>query len=275
MLALAQGKPIGIGELHGNRNPVGDRLGLGQIVQVTNNGHRIRESIAPDLLRFEPMLARQQPRRVARELSLLSLSQLSRKDTKPETLEQGDLEALLLAATRTLSGEVHEILETASAELSRSHERLLNSEIRASNLNSAKAMLEEAMTLTETVINRLALAVDLPETLQLAGQMEVRKFALELIGTVCRRRQQIDEQLQEAMVDWQLSRLAKIDQDILRLAIAELDYLGVPQKVAINEAVELAKRYSGQDGHRFINGVLRRVTEKKTDGASVTPGEPR
>lgn len=221
------------------------------------------------------MLPRQQPRRVARELSLLSLSQLSRKDTRPESLEQADLEALLLAATRTLGGEVHEILQTASAELSRSHDRLLKSEIRASNVNSAKAMLEEAMTLTETVINRLALAVDLPEMLQLAGQMEVRKFAVELIGTVCRRQKEIDEQLQEAMIDWQLGRLAKIDQDILRLAIAELYYLGVPQKVAINEAVELAKRYSGEDGHRFINGVLRRVTEQKANSTPVSGGELR
>lgn len=209
------------------------------------------------------MLPRQQPRRIARELSLLSLSQLSRKDTQTEQLEQTDLEALLLAATRTLSGEIHEILETASAELNRSHDRLLNSETRASSVNSAKAILQEAMELTQTAINRLAIAVELPETLQLASQVEVRQFALELIGAVCRRQKEIDRQLQTAMVDWQLSRLAKIDQDILRLAIAEIEYLNVPQKVAINEAVELAKRYSDPEGYRFINGVLRRVTDKK------------
>lgn len=221
------------------------------------------------------MLPRQQPRRVARELSLLSLSQLSRKDTKSASLEQSDLEDLLLAATRTLGGEVHDILETAAAELNRSHDRLLNSETRAGNLESAKVILEEAITLTEGAINRLALAVELPEMLQLAGQMEVRQFALELIGTVCRRQGEIDQRLQGAMVDWQLGRLAKIDQDILRLAIAELDYLGVPQKVAINEAVELAKRYSGPDGHRFINGVLRRVTDKNTDQGPIPSGKPQ
>lgn len=211
------------------------------------------------------MLPRQQPRRIARELSLLSLSQLSRKDMQAEQLEQTGLEALLLAATRTLSGEVHDVLETASAELNRSHDRLLNSETRASNVNSAKVILQEAMDLTQAAINRLAIAVELPETLQLASQVEVRQFALDLIGTVCRRQKEIDQQLQAAMVDWQLSRLAKIDQDILRLAIAEIYYLNVPQKVAINEAVELAKRYSDADGYRFINGVLRRVTEKKTE----------
>ena len=217
------------------------------------------------------MLPRQQPRRIARELSLLSLSQLSRKDMQVEQLDQTALEALLLAATRTLSGEIHDILENASAELNRSHDRLLNSETRASNVNSAKAILQEAMELTQTAINRLAIAVELPETLQLASQVEVRQFALDLIGTVCRRQKEIDQQLQAAMVDWQLSRLAKIDQDILRLAIAEIYYLDVPQKVAINEAVELAKRYSDPDGYRFINGVLRRVTEKKTQSHTASP----
>ena len=217
------------------------------------------------------MLPRQQPRRIARELSLLSLSQLSRKDMQVEQLDQTALEALLLAATRTLSGEIHDILENASAELNRSHDRLLNSETRASNVNSAKAILQEAMELTQTAINRVAIAVELPETLQLASQVEVRQFALDLIGTVCRRQKEIDQQLQAAMVDWQLSRLAKIDQDILRLAIAEIYYLDVPQKVAINEAVELAKRYSDPDGYRFINGVLRRVTEKKTQSHAASP----
>lgn len=220
------------------------------------------------------MLPRQQPRRIARELSLLSLSQLSRKDMQAEQLEQTDLEALLLAATRTLSGEIHDILETASAELNRSHDRLLNSETRASNVKSAQAILQEAMALTQGAINRLAIAVELPETLQLASQLEVRQFALDLLGTVCRRQQEIDQRLQEAMVDWQLSRLVKIDQDILRLAIAEIYYLAVPQKVAINEAVELAKRYSDSEGYRFINGVLRRVTEKKSQPPAVPSPSP-
>ncbi|MBD0302173.1 MAG: transcription antitermination factor NusB, partial [Tolypothrix sp. T3-bin4] len=67
----------------------------------------------------------------------------------------------------------------------------------------------------------------------------------------------------DALVDWQVTRLAQIDLDILRIAVAEMEFLEVPDKVTIDEAVELAKRYSGEDGHRFINGVLRRVTEQK------------
>jgi len=203
------------------------------------------------------MSIRQQPRRVARELALLSLSQIRNNATPPE-----DISSLLVAAVRTLRGEVQEGLEAAAAEVNRGHERLLGSEIRSTSLDSAKAMIQEALALTQGAINRLAIALELPETLQLAGQEEVRAFALALIGAVQRRRTEIDQTLTNAMVDWQLSRLPRIDLDILRLAVAEIMFLEVPQKVAINEAIELAKRYSDEEGYRFINGVLRRVTNQ-------------
>ena len=211
------------------------------------------------------MPPRQQPRRIARELALLSLSQIKNGTAK---LEQEDINSLLLAAIRTLTGEVQDILETASAEVNRSNERLLSSETRATSLESAKAMLQESIVLTQAAINRVAIAVELPEILQLASQYEVRQHTLELVGTVHRRRQEIDQQLEEAMVDWKLNRLPKIDQDILRLALAEILYLEIPQKVAINEAVELAKRYSDDAGYRFLNGVLRRVSNQLSHSGS-------
>ena len=53
-----------------------------------------------------------------------------------------------------------------------------------------------------------------------------------------------------------------IDRDILRLAVTEIVYLGLEERIAINEAIELAKRYSDDQGRKLINGVLRRVTEQ-------------
>jgi N utilization substance protein B len=123
-------------------------------------------------------------------------------------------------------------------------------------------MVKEAIALTQTAINRLAIAVELPELIQLSSQYEVREYALELIGTVNRRCKEIDNQIESALVEWQLNRLPRIDRDILRIAVAEMLYLDIPQKVAINEAVEIAKRYSDEDGYRFINGVLRRVSDR-------------
>jgi transcription antitermination protein NusB len=203
-----------------------------------------------------------QARRIARELALLSISQLS---AKQERLQAQQLQSIVLAAVRTLTTELHDLLETASAELKRSSDRLLSSETRASDLQSAKTMVNESIDLTQTAINRLGAAVELPEFIQLANQQEVRAYAMELLSNVQAHREEVDQRLGEAMVSWQVNRLPRIDRDILRIALTEMLFLGVPDRVAINEAVELAKRYSGEEGYRFINGVLRRVSEQAKD----------
>jgi len=123
-------------------------------------------------------------------------------------------------------------------------------------------MVNDALELAQTAINRLGLAIELPEFVQLAHKQEVREYALEIIATVRRHRQEIKQQIEEVLVAWQFHRLPKIDRDILKIAVAELLFLDVPLKVAINEAVELAKRYSDEEGYRFINGVLRRVSDR-------------
>ncbi len=79
-------------------------------------------------------------------------------------------------------------------------------------------------------------------------------------------------------MDWQVQRLVRIDRDLLRIAITEICYLGTPERIAINEAVELAKTYGDEEGHRFINGVLRRVVEQlksrpPVGGVPVVKGE--
>lgn len=179
-----------------------------------------------------------------------------------EKLETQQINNLILAAVRTLTGEIQEALETAAAELKRGSERLLSSETRTTEVQSAKAMVLDAIALTQKAINRLGTAVEIPEVIQLANQQEVRNYALEILKTINRRQTEIDSILTDALQDWQLNRLARIDRDILRISVVEISFLGVPDRVAINEAVELAKRYSDEEGHRFINGVLRRVTDR-------------
>lgn len=202
-----------------------------------------------------------QPRRIARELALLSLSQLP---SSSEKLETQQLSNLLLAAVRTLTSEVQDNLSTAAAELQRASDRLLTSETRAVDLQTARSMLGEGIELTQTAINRIGMAMELPELIQMANQkdFDVRSYAVRIVSTVNAKRVEIDQQLAKALVDWQVNRLARIDRDLLRIAVAEIMYLGVPQSVAINEVVELAKRYSGEEGYKFINGVLRRLTEQ-------------
>ena len=219
------------------------------------------------------MALRKQPRSIARELALLSISQIKTKQGK---LTQDDLDSLVLAAIRTLTIEVQDNLEAASAEIKRGEERLLNSETRASDLESAKVMIQEALTVSQAAINRVGMAIEFPEFLQLTHKEQVRQYATDLIVTVNDHRQAIEEAIEEVLVGWQLSRLPKIDRDILRISVAEMIYLEVPEKVAINESVELAKRYSDEDGFRFINGVLRRLSDRRKQGLTgelVAPSE--
>lgn len=72
----------------------------------------------------------------------------------------------------------------------------------------------------------------------------------------------IDAVIVEHATNWNFSRIAKVDLSILRMAIYEMQYTDVPQKVAINEAVEIAKLYSTEKAPRFINGVLGSVIKK-------------
>ncbi|MEL7036332.1 MAG: transcription antitermination factor NusB [Cyanobacteria bacterium J06592_8] len=208
-----------------------------------------------------------QARRSARELALLGIGQLP---SSAEKLADQQIQDIVLAVVRTLANEGQESLETAMAELQRGSDRLMGSQFRASDLQSARSMIQEAIELTQSAINRLGTASEFPELIQLARTEEVTAYTIEILTEVNARRTEIDQILNDAMVDWQLSRLPRIDRDILRIAVTEFMYLGTQQQVALNEAVELAKRYSDEDSYRFINGVLRRVVEnnKKTDAVA-------
>lgn len=197
-----------------------------------------------------------QARHIARELALLSISQLP---VKSENLTTKTIDDMVIAAVRSLTEEVKEMIVTASGELQRGQDMLFSSETRAPDLATAQIMVKDAIALTETAINRTGMAMEFPELVQTARQQEVRDYVVQILLTIHDQRSRIDELISASLVDWQLTRLAQVDQHILRIATAEIAYLNVPKPVAINEAVELAKRYSAQDGYRFINGVLRNI----------------
>lgn len=85
---------------------------------------------------------------------------------------------------------------------------------------------------------------------------EVQEFARHLLQGVAENRPVLDKAIEDHAPGWPLAQVAPIDASILRLATFELLYGGSPQKVAINEAVELAKRYGTDSSPRFVNGVL-------------------
>lgn len=66
----------------------------------------------------------------------------------------------------------------------------------------------------------------------------------------------IDSKVESSLKNWTIERLSKVNLAILRLSLSEMEYADVPYQVSINEAVELAKKYSDDDAPSFVNGVL-------------------
>jgi N utilization substance protein B len=93
---------------------------------------------------------------------------------------------------------------------------------------------------------------------------EVDPFAQELAEAVIANAEELDRQINESSEEWSADRLGALERNILRIGVYELEHDDVPVEVAINEAVELAKRYATDDAARLVNGILGRITREKT-----------
>ena len=89
------------------------------------------------------------------------------------------------------------------------------------------------------------------------------QFAENLLAGVRQHREKVDERLEETATNWRLSRMAATDRNVLRLGAYEILFSDTPDRVAINEAIELAKRYGTNNSSQFVNGVLDRLMSNK------------
>jgi transcription antitermination factor NusB len=96
---------------------------------------------------------------------------------------------------------------------------------------------------------------------------EVKDFTSQLVKGVVDNLEKIDARISLYATNWQLKRMAVVDRNILRISAFELMFReDIPPKVSINEAVELAKKYSGEGASKFVNGVLDKIKlERKAD----------
>jgi N utilization substance protein B len=94
---------------------------------------------------------------------------------------------------------------------------------------------------------------------------ETANFARQLVGGVLANREKLDAIMSEASEHWKLDQMAKVDRIILRIAVYEIAIdRKVPTKAAINESIELAKTFSGDEAGRFVNGILGKVAATAT-----------
>ncbi len=106
---------------------------------------------------------------------------------------------------------------------------------------------------------------------------EALAYAEELVRGTLARRAEIDAAIAGAAPEWPIEQMARIDKNTLRLAIYEILYnTAVPAKVAINEAVELAKQFGGDASSRFVNGVLGAIytTSQLSERTPTVPETP-
>ncbi|MGB3299738.1 MAG: transcription antitermination factor NusB [Phormidesmis sp.] len=157
---------------------------------------------------------------------------------------------------------VRNSLVAAASHLEKGDRLLAEHERRAADVSDARTEIGLAIAVVRTAINELKRSLEPANFAKLINRTEIRGYACDLLHSWIIHWQSIDQQLNEAMEKWNMRRLARVDRDILRLAMIEIMYMDVPTRVAIDEAIEMAKRYSDEAGYRFINGVLRRATDK-------------
>jgi transcription antitermination protein NusB len=92
---------------------------------------------------------------------------------------------------------------------------------------------------------------------------DIDPYASEVAERVFAQASELDRRISEAADGWPAERLGTVERNILRVALTELDGDEVPDEVAINEAVELAKRYASDEAARLVNGILGRIAREQ------------
>ncbi len=211
-----------------------------------------------------------QARRASRELALILFSQLD-KDVKKYA--DADFEQIVLKSVRTLTNNAQEELNLVASELfeikeyieslEADHPDNLELPIDAENLPVRFEMsdvMSKRIDILTGAVEKTMNALDIAEITTLSEKSDVKDYVQKIAKTYKENADEIDELIKKYAVGWDIERIFRIDKNILRIAITELVFLkDAPMKVVIDEALELAKKYSTDDSSSFINGILAKI----------------
>ncbi len=212
-------------------------------------------------------------RSVARELALLAFSQISKNIDK---IENKNIEDIVVTSIRTLTNDAENNLKTTVGALVEIRDFIENYEMEhpenikrpldVSNIPVQIPLTSDMIGRIDCLINavdKTFSALEIAEISALSKTPEVRDYILLIANEYKKNSKIVDEEISKLSKGWEIGRLVRIDKNILRIAITELLYIkDTPYKVAIDEAVELAKKYSTEESSSFINGILRQVVEE-------------
>ncbi len=211
-----------------------------------------------------------QARRAARELAFILFSQFDKKITN---YSKEDLEDIILKSVRILTSNASDELKVTVGALvemkaqiddyEADHETNIERPIGVANIPVPLPMTSDMSGRIEEMIEiaeKALLALEIAEFTTLDSQNDVKNYAITIAEYFQKHHKEIDEIIKKYAKNWDLERLVKMDKDILRIALVELLYIkDAPMKVVVDEAMELAKKYSTDDSTSFINGILAKV----------------
>lgn len=212
-------------------------------------------------------------RRAARELTLILFSQLG-EDLKQ--YKNSDFNQIIVNSVRTLTNNAYEELKLQSAsvvdmiqyidEYESNHPTNLARPIESNDIPVPIPLTSDMsgrLTSIADVCEKAFAALEIAEMSALEENSETKGYIKKLTKEYSENHVDIDNEIKKLAVGWDFSRLVKTDKDILRIAITELLYVKeAPIKVVVDEAVELAKRYSTEDSASFINAILAKVIKE-------------
>ena len=211
-----------------------------------------------------------QARRAARELAFILFSQFDKKITN---YSKQDLEDIILKSVRILTSNAGDELKIAVGALvemkaqiddyEANHEENLQRPLGVSNIPVPLPMTSDMSGRINEMIDipeKALLALEIAEFTTLDSQSDVKDYAITIAEFFQKHHEEVDDIIKKYSKNWDFQRLVKMDKDILRIAIVELLYIkDAPMKVVVDEALELAKKYSTDDSSAFINGILAKV----------------
>lgn len=211
-----------------------------------------------------------QARRASRELALILFSQL---DRNMKNYEDKDFDDIILKSVRTLTSNAQEELNLVASDLFEikeyiddyeiNHPDNLERPIGAENL-PIKFELTDVMSkrigLLTAACEKTASALEIAEITTLSEKAEVKEYVQKIANAYKANADAVDDLIKRYAVGWDIERIFRIDKNILRIAISEFVFIKeAPMKVIVDEAVELAKKYSTDDSSSFINGIMARI----------------
>ena len=211
-----------------------------------------------------------QARRASRELALILFSQFDKKITE---YSDKDFEDIILKSIRVLSNnstdelkttvgaliDIKDFIDNYEADDESNLERPIGVKNLPVQIPTTADMRNKIDTILD-VVEKTIFALEVAELSVLESQDDVKDYVITIAKSFKEHQEDVDAQIQKYSNGWDINRLVKMDKDILRIAIIELLYINeAPMKVVVDEALELAKKYSTDDSSAFINGILAKV----------------